>query len=199
LSRFSWKKQDLRWPFREAFHQPVTVGRAYMLKLIHLVDEKFTLEQGALQPNYATTGPWEIEGWGQRLGEMEVWAVEGYGAAYTLQEILTTKSDDLQNRRSAWQWIVQDRAWKDRKELPVGRSGGFLILLRELQSLCFDVGLVGSRPPQDKLPLPHLQSRRGKNSKNAENLKRDIEFDFHGGEAQENRVDDYTLQERFLL
>jgi hypothetical protein len=145
-----------------------------MLKLIHLVDEKFTLEQGALQPNYATTGPWEIEGWGQRLGEMEVWAVEGYGAAYTLQEILTTKSDDLQNRRSAWQWIVQDRAWKDRKELPVGRSGGFLILLRELQSLCFDVGLVGSRPPQDGqiAPSPLTKQKREEFApKNAENLK----------------------------
>jgi len=149
----------------EAFHQPVTVGRAYMLKLIHLVDEKI---------HARARGPYSLitqqpvrgrsKGGGQRLGEMEVWAVEGYGAAYTLQEILTTKSDDLQNRRSAWQWIVQDRAWKDRKELPVGRSGGFLILLRELQSLCFDVGLVGSRPPQDGqiAPSPLTKQKRGR-------------------------------------
>ena len=139
----------------EAFHQPVTVGRAYMLKLIHLVDEKI---------HARARGPYSLitqqpvrgrsKGGGQRLGEMEVWAVEGYGAAYTLQEILTTKSDDLRNRRSAWQWIVRDPAWRDRKELPVGRSGGFLILLRELQSLCFDVGLVGSKPPQDGQMAP---------------------------------------------
>ena len=149
----------------EAFHQPVTVGRAYMLKLIHLVDEKI---------HARARGPYSLitqqpvrgrsKGGGQRLGEMEVWAIEGYGAAYTLQEILTTKSDDLRNRRSAWQWIVRDPAWKDRKELPVGRSGGFLLLLRELQSLCFDVGLVGSKPSQDGqiAPPPLTKEERGK-------------------------------------
>ena len=178
----------------EAFHQPVTVGKAYMLKLIHLVDEKI---------HARARGPYSLitqqpvrgrsKGGGQRLGEMEVWAVEGYGAAYTLQEILTTKSDDLRNRRSAWQWIVRDPAWRNRKELSVGRSGGFLILLRELQSLCFDVGLVGSKPPQDGQiappPFTKEERERIRLQKHGRNIKKDIKFDFDGRETQEDKVD----------
>ena len=128
----------------ESFQQPVTVGRGYMLKLIHLVDEKI---------HARSRGPYSLitqqpvrgraRGGGQRLGEMEVWAVEGYGAAYTLQEILTTKSDDMKSRRKAWQWIVENPRTSGRKELPLGRSDGFKLVLRELQSLCLDVGIFG--------------------------------------------------------
>ena len=130
----------------DAFHQPVTVGRAYMLKLIHLVDEKI---------HARARGPYSIitqqpvrgrgKGGGQRLGEMEVWALEGYGAAYTLQEILTTKSDDIEGRREVWKWIVEKNQQSGREELPLGKSGGFQMVLRELQSLCLDINIFGGK------------------------------------------------------
>ena len=126
----------------EAFHQPVTVGRAYMLKLIHMVDEK--IHGRSRGPyNLITQQPvrGRAQGGGQRLGEMEVWAVEGYGAAYTLQEILTTKSDHVENRRKVWKWIAEGSR---RPPLELERSGGFTLVFRELQSLCLDLGVYGN-------------------------------------------------------
>lgn len=129
----------------EAFDQPVTVGRAYMLKLIHMVDEKI---HGRSRGPYSLITQQPVrgrgKGGGQRLGEMEVWALEGYGAAYTLQEILTTKSDDIENRRKVWQWIVQKPRHLSQK-IPLGSSGGFKLVLRELQSLCLDIDIFQQR------------------------------------------------------
>ena len=129
----------------EAFDQPVTVGRAYMLKLIHMVDEKI---HGRSRGPYSLITQQPVrgrgKGGGQRLGEMEVWALEGYGAAYTLQEILTTKSDDIENRRKVWQWIVQKPRHSSQK-IPLGSSGGFKLVLRELQSLCLDIDIFQQR------------------------------------------------------
>jgi DNA-directed RNA polymerase subunit beta len=117
------------------FDNPVTVGRAYMLKLVHLVDDKI---------HARSTGPYSLvtqqplggraQQGGQRLGEMEVWALEAFGAAYTLQELLTIKSDDMQGRNEALNAIVKGH--------PIPRPGtpeSFKVLLRELQALCLDI------------------------------------------------------------
>ncbi len=121
----------------EAFDQPVTVGMAYMLKLVHLVDEKI---------HARSTGPYSLvtqqplggkaQQGGQRFGEMEVWALEAYGAAYTLQELLTVKSDDMQGRNEALNAIVKGQ--------PIPRPGipeSFKVLMRELQSLGLDIAV----------------------------------------------------------
>lgn len=121
----------------EPFDQPVTVGKAYILKLVHLVDDKI---------HARSTGPYSLvtqqplggkaQQGGQRFGEMEVWALEAYGAAYTLQELLTVKSDDMQGRNEALNAIVKGRT------IPrPGTPESFKVLLRELQSLGLDVSV----------------------------------------------------------
>ena len=119
----------------EPFDQPTTVGKAYMLKLVHLVDDKI---------HARSTGPYSLvtqqplggkaQQGGQRFGEMEVWALEAFGAAYTLQELLTVKSDDMQGRNEALNAIVKGKA------IPrPGTPESFKVLMRELQSLCLDI------------------------------------------------------------
>ncbi len=121
----------------EPFDRPVTVGKAYMLKLVHLVDDKI---------HARSTGPYSLvtqqplggkaQQGGQRFGEMEVWALEAYGAAYTLQELLTVKSDDMQGRNEALNSIVKGK--------PIPRPGtpeSFKVLMRELQSLGLDIAV----------------------------------------------------------
>jgi DNA-directed RNA polymerase subunit beta len=119
----------------QIFENPITLGFSYMLKLVHLVDDKI---------HARSTGPYSLvtqqplggraQQGGQRLGEMEVWALEAFGAAYTLQELLTIKSDDMQGRNETLNAIV--------KGLPIPRPGipeSFKVLMRELQALCLDV------------------------------------------------------------
>ncbi|MGP0129010.1 MAG: DNA-directed RNA polymerase subunit beta [cyanobacterium endosymbiont of Rhopalodia musculus] len=121
----------------EPFDRPVTVGQAYMLKLVHLVDDKI---------HARSTGPYSLvtqqplggkaQQGGQRFGEMEVWALEAYGAAYTLQELLTVKSDDMQGRNEALNAIVKG------KPIPEpGTPESFKVLMRELQSLGLDIAV----------------------------------------------------------
>ena len=121
----------------EPFDQAVTVGQAYMLKLVHLVDDKI---------HARSTGPYSLvtqqplggkaQQGGQRFGEMEVWALEAFGAAYTLQELLTVKSDDMQGRNEALNAIVKGKA------IPrPGTPESFKVLMRELQSLCLDIAV----------------------------------------------------------
>lgn len=121
----------------EAFDRPITVGVAYMLKLVHLVDDKI---------HARSTGPYSLvtqqplggkaQQGGQRFGEMEVWALEAFGAAYTLQELLTVKSDDMQGRNEALNAIVKGQA------IPrPGTPESFKVLMRELQSLCLDIAV----------------------------------------------------------
>ncbi|PSB57266.1 DNA-directed RNA polymerase subunit beta [Chamaesiphon polymorphus] len=121
----------------EAFDRPVTVGKAYMLKLVHLVDDKI---------HARSTGPYSLvtqqplggkaQQGGQRFGEMEVWALEAFGAAYTLQELLTVKSDDMQGRNDALNAIVKG------KSIPSpGTPESFKVLMRELQSLGLDIAV----------------------------------------------------------
>jgi len=121
----------------DAFAEDVTVGIMYMLKLHHLVDEKL---------HARSTGPYSLvtqqplggkaQFGGQRLGEMEVWALEAYGAAYTLQEFLTVKSDDVIGRTRMYESIV-----KGEQVLEPGLPESFNVLIRELQALCLDVKL----------------------------------------------------------
>jgi DNA-directed RNA polymerase subunit beta len=122
------------------FDQPITVGCAYILKLVHLVDDK--IHARATGPYSAVTQQ-PVRGrsrnGGQRLGEMEVWALQAYGAAYTLQELLTLKSDDVEGRKQAVFRIYAN------KPLTSGRPESFKVLLRELQALCFDLQLYGQQ------------------------------------------------------
>ena len=121
----------------EPFDQPVTVGVQYMLKLHHLVDDKI---------HARSTGPYSLvtqqplggkaQFGGQRFGEMEVWALEAYGAAYTLQEMLTVKSDDVVGRVKTYEAIVKG------ENIPKpGIPESFKVLIKELQSLGLDIRL----------------------------------------------------------
>jgi DNA-directed RNA polymerase subunit beta len=122
----------------EAFDQEVTVGIIYMIKLAHMVDDKI---------HARSTGPYSLitqqplggkaQFGGQRLGEMEVWALEAYGAAFTLQELLTVKSDDVTGRTKIYEAIV-----KGKNAPPPGIPESFNVLVKELQSLALDVELV---------------------------------------------------------
>ncbi|MDO8915370.1 MAG: DNA-directed RNA polymerase subunit beta [Coriobacteriia bacterium] len=122
----------------EPFREPVTVGEIYILKLLHLVDDKI---------HARSTGPYSLitqqplggkaQFGGQRFGEMEVWALYSYGAAYVLQEILTIKSDDVLGRVKAYEAIVKG------ENIPEpGIPESFKVLVKEMQSLCLDVEII---------------------------------------------------------
>src|ERR1035437_9096512 len=120
------------------FEQPVTVGYIYMLKLSHLVDDK--IHARSIGPySLITQQPLggKAQFGGQRFGEMEVWALEAYGAAYVLQELLTAKSDDVYGRAKIYEAIVKGEA-----AIEPGVPESFNVLIRELQSLCLDVELM---------------------------------------------------------
>ena len=152
------KGEDFHWGFKEVdgewvfdgktdlydgrtgdkFDQRVTVGQVYMLKLDHLVANKI---------HARSVGPYSLvtqqplggkaQHGGQRFGEMEVWALEAYGAAHTLQEMLTVKSDDVTGRARIYESIVQGK-----DVLEPGRPESFNVLLKEMQSLALDVRTV---------------------------------------------------------
>jgi len=122
----------------EPFDRPVTVGFIYMMKLAHLVDDK--MHARSIGPySLVTQQPLggKAQFGGQRFGEMEVWALEAYGAAYTLQEILTVKSDDVIGRTLIYESIV-----KGENILKAGIPESFNVLVKELQSLCLNVELL---------------------------------------------------------
>ena len=127
-----------------SFDQKVTVGYIYMLKLNHLVDEK--IHARSIGP-YSLVTQQPLGGkahfGGQRFGEMEVWALEAYGAAYTLQEMLTVKSDDVVGRSRMYEAIV-----KGQQKLTPGTPESFNVLVKELQGLCLDIQLVRMNPPE---------------------------------------------------
>ncbi|MEI8217254.1 MAG: DNA-directed RNA polymerase subunit beta [Eubacteriales bacterium] len=131
----------------ELFDNPVTVGYMYMLKLHHLVDDKI---------HARSTGPYSLvtqqplggkaQFGGQRFGEMEVWALEAYGAAYTLQEILTVKSDDVVGRVKTYEAIVKG------ENIPEpGIPESFKVLIKEMQSLCLDVKVLTEKNEEIKI------------------------------------------------
>ncbi|MDE0124018.1 MAG: DNA-directed RNA polymerase subunit beta [Bryobacterales bacterium] len=125
----------------QPFEQEVTVGVIYMLKLSHLVDDK--IHARSIGPySLITQQPLggKAQFGGQRFGEMEVWALEAYGAAHILQELLTVKSDDVQGRAKIYESIV-----KGESAMKPGVPESFNVLVRELQALCLDVELVQSQ------------------------------------------------------
>ena len=125
----------------EAFHEEVTVGIMYILKLHHLVDDK--IHARSIGPySLVTQQPLggKAQFGGQRLGEMEVWAMEAYGAAYALQEFLTVKSDDVQGRTRMYEAIV-----KGDHSLDAGIPESFNVLMKELQALCLNIELIESQ------------------------------------------------------
>jgi DNA-directed RNA polymerase subunit beta len=130
----------------DPFDHNVTVGVMYMLKLHHLVDEK--IHARSIGPySLVTQQPLggKAQFGGQRLGEMEVWAMEAYGAAYSLQEFLTVKSDDVVGRTRMYEAIV-----KGDNVLESGLPESFNVLLKELQSLALDVELLENAPPDQR-------------------------------------------------
>jgi DNA-directed RNA polymerase subunit beta len=136
----------------EQFEQPVTVGYIYMLKLSHLVDDK--IHARSIGPySLITQQPLggKAQFGGQRFGEMEVWALEAYGAAYILQELLTAKSDDVYGRTKIYEAIVKGEA-----AIEPGVPESFNVLIRELQSLCLDVELIKRADLVRKVPEPEI-------------------------------------------
>jgi DNA-directed RNA polymerase subunit beta len=131
----------------ETYDQPVTVGVIYMMKLNHLVEDKV---------HARSTGPYSLisqqplggkaQFGGQRFGEMEVWALEAYGAAYNLQEILTIKSDDLTGRAKAYEAIV-----KSEDIIQPGVPESFRVLVKELQSLGLAVEVINEEDKEATL------------------------------------------------
>ncbi|NDC26922.1 MAG: DNA-directed RNA polymerase subunit beta, partial [Actinobacteria bacterium] len=124
----------------EPFPEPVSVGHIYILKLLHLVDDKI---------HARSTGPYSMitqqplggkaQFGGQRFGEMEVWALEAYGAAYALQELLTIKSDDVLGRVKVYEAIVKG------ENIPEpGIPESFKVLMKEMQALCLDVEVISN-------------------------------------------------------
>ena len=121
----------------EEFERPVTVGYMHVLKLHHLVDDKM---------HARSTGPYSLvtqqplggkaQFGGQRFGEMEVWALEAYGAAYTLQEMLTVKSDDVSGRTKVYENIVNGE-----HKIDAGMPESFNVLVKEIRSLAIDIDL----------------------------------------------------------
>ncbi len=161
----------------EAFDHPITVGVMYMLKLHHLVDDKI---------HARSTGPYSVitqqplggkaQFGGQRFGEMEVWALEAYGAAYTLQEMLTTKSDDVVGRVKTYEAIV-----KGENVPEPGVPEGFKVLIKELQSLGLDI---------------KLYSEDNKELELKENIEDGIDFNFDSG--KEDAVDENDLNDGYI-
>jgi DNA-directed RNA polymerase subunit beta len=130
----------------EAFDQEVTVGVMYMLKLHHLVDDK--IHARSIGPySLVTQQPLggKAQFGGQRLGEMEVWAMEAYGTAYALQEFLTVKSDDVMGRTRMYEAIV-----KGEHTLEPGLPESFNVLIKELQALCLNVELIEPSQMRDQ-------------------------------------------------
>ncbi|MFZ5897750.1 MAG: DNA-directed RNA polymerase subunit beta [Bacillota bacterium] len=166
----------------EPFDNPITVGYLYMLKLAHLVDDKI---------HARSTGPYSLvtqqplggkaQFGGQRFGEMEVWALKAYGAAYTLQEILTVKSDDVVGRVRTYEAIV-----KGENVPEPGVPESFKVLIKELQSLALDIKVLGE--DDREVEIREVEEDIAETSK-------ELDFDFRGvaepeGAAGEDEADE---------
>ena len=137
----------------QPFEQEVTAGYIYMLKLSHLVDDK--IHARSIGPySLITQQPLggKAQFGGQRFGEMEVWALEAYGAAHILQELLTAKSDDVTGRAKIYEAVVKGDA-----SFTPGLPESFNVLVRELQSLCLDIELIATKKQPVKLPVSQVE------------------------------------------
>jgi DNA-directed RNA polymerase subunit beta len=179
----------------DRFDNPVTVGYVYFLKLHHLVDDKI---------HARSTGPYSLvtqqplggkaQFGGQRFGEMEVWALEAYGAAYTLQEILTVKSDDVTGRVRTYESIV--------KGLNVPTPGvpeSFKVLVKELQSLCLDIHVLDDKGQEIELKDEEEDTYQGGKYQEEEEevyeYTNESEFSVAGFSLKENSDDDEIAAE----
>ncbi len=186
----------------EPFEQQVTVGYMYILKLLHLVDDKI---------HARSTGPYSLvtqqplggkaQFGGQRFGEMEVWALEAYGAAYTLQEMLTVKSDDTVGRVKAYEAIVKG---ENIPEPSIPES--FKVLLKEMQSLGLDVNVVSEAGERAEIPseeddllraaeelgidLSGVRAGAGADQADAAELKKDAEAGGKEAAAEQTKAED---------
>ena len=188
----------------DCYHQPVTVGQAYMLRLVHMVDDKIHMR---------STGPYSLvtqqplrgrsKQGGQRLGEMEVWALEGYGAAFTLLEMLTVKSDDLTGRMTLWSNLILN------KDLTIGTPEAFKVLICELQALCLDIGLFRyntTNPNTYPLGEEILKKPQGQEMKNygenrivsSERREDETPSAGTGGSREGSARTDLTSQSKFI-
>ena len=189
----------------EPFDNPVTVGIMYYLKLHHLVDDKV---------HARSNGPYSLvtqqplggkaQFGGQRFGEMEVWALEAYGAAYTLQEILTVKSDDINGRRKAYEAIIKGQ------NIPTpGVPESFKVLVKELQALALDVRVFNDKGEEVKLstlcnedesprysgkPLTDL-SDLGYVDSDENELRKSFQFEDEDGNLIEPDEDEYIYED----
>jgi len=142
----------------EPFDHKTTVGYNYMLKLNHMIEDK--IHQRSIGPySLITQQPLggKAQFGGQRFGEMEVWALEAYGAAHTLQEILTIKSDDVPGRSKAYEAII-----KGEKITRVNLPESFNVLVRELKGLGLDVELLSKTESGEYVPTEQLKERKRK-------------------------------------
>ena len=164
----------------KAFDNPVTVGYVYFLKLHHLVDDKI---------HARSTGPYSLvtqqplggkaQFGGQRFGEMEVWALEAYGAAYTLQEILTVKSDDVTGRVRTYESIVKGH------NIPQpGVPESFKVLVKELQSLCLDIRVLDKNGAEIEL----------RDEDDDDDFSPDLRDDFYQADESEIEASGYTIE-----
>jgi DNA-directed RNA polymerase subunit beta len=149
----------------EPYDHKVTVGYNYMLKLNHMVEDKI---------HQRSTGPYSLitqqplggkaQFGGQRFGEMEVWALEAYGAAHTLQEILTIKSDDVPGRSKAYEAII-----KGEQISRVNLPESFNVLVRELKGLCLDVELLKKSESGEYRPMEEVKRQQEKDARSEGN------------------------------
>lgn len=153
----------------EAFDQDVTVGYIYMMKLAHLADDK--IHARSIGPySLVTQQPLggKAQAGGQRFGEMEVWALEAYGAAFVLQELLTVKSDDVVGRTKVYEAIV-----KGENALHPGTPESFNVLVKELQSLALDI--IPERTQAAKEREKEARMKRGKTKEAKERAKEKLQ------------------------
>lgn len=160
----------------ERFDERISVGVMYMIKLVHMVDDK--LHARSIGPySLVTQQPLggKAQNGGQRFGEMEVWALEAYGAAHILQEILTIKSDDMIGRAKTYEAIIKDRS------IPKpGMPESFRVLLKELQSLAIDVKLLDK--DKKEIDLKTMSKESEVESRKISNSVREITSDFRAEE-----------------
>ncbi len=177
----------------EPFDNPVTVGIMYYLKLHHLVDDKI---------HARSTGPYSLvtqqplggkaQFGGQRFGEMEVWALEAYGAAYTLQEILTVKSDDVIGRVKTYEAIVKGQ------NIPTpGVPEAFKVLVKELQSLCLDIRVLDHEGKEIELSSIGEDDLDAPTYVSAEDIGETVETDDTFDSMIEEDVDDFGDEDIF--
>ena len=169
----------------EPFDNPVTVGIMYYLKLHHLVDDK--IHARSIGPySLVTQQPLggKAQFGGQRFGEMEVWALEAYGAAYTLQEILTVKPDDISGRTKTYEAIVKGQ------NIPTpGIPESFKVLVKELQSLCLDIHVLDE--DGSEIELSEVYGEDAPTYSSIDEVNRAADQEAEAGEDDEGALDEF--------